>query len=113
MFDTQDFEAALNHFNTALEIYRAPSVASSRDVRVDVSDCYYWIGETHAAAAASPRTQASERRRHWLDARSAFQTALEINSGLVNEGIKFSPNRIPDQIKAQIAKCDAEISKKQ
>src|SRR6185295_15276885 len=67
------YEDALRYIKKALEIREAsPSENVQRD-RLNISEDYCSIGQTHTAAAESQKVQASERRRHWQDARSAFQ----------------------------------------
>ena len=107
---SEDFEEAVRYLKKALEIREAPS-----DTQVDknsISEDYCSIGMTHAAAAASPKVRTTERRRHWQEARSAFQRALEMKNESVKQSAHPSPECTPDQLTQQIARCEAELGKK-
>ena len=112
MFEAEDFEGALKHLRRSLEIKEATISESSPAEKASIEDDYCSIGLTHAAAAASTRTGASERRRHWQDARSAFQRALDMNSDLEKHGVHVSAECTTDQLTQRIARCEAELRKR-
>jgi tetratricopeptide (TPR) repeat protein len=112
LLESEDFEDALRYLKKSLEIRTAPIPGSALEEKRGISEEYCSIGETHAAAAASPKSPASERRRHWQDARSAFQRALEMNTELLKQGIQPSPECTPDQLTQRIARCEAELTRK-
>jgi non-specific serine/threonine protein kinase/serine/threonine-protein kinase len=112
MFDSEDFEGALKHFRRSLEIKEAKISESSPADKASILDDYCYIGQTHAAAAASASMGAVERRRHWQDARSAFQRALDMNRDLVKQSVRISGQCGPDELTRQIARCEAELRKR-
>jgi tetratricopeptide (TPR) repeat protein len=112
MFDSEDFEGALNHFRRSLQIKEAKISESSPADKASILDDYCSIGQTHAAAAPSARMGAGDRRRHWQDARSAFQRALDMNSDLEKQGVHVGGQCGPDELTRQIARCEAELRKR-
>lgn len=109
---SEDYENALRYIKKGLEIRESsPSENVQRD-RLNILEDYCSFGQTHAAAAESPKVQTSERRHHWQDARSAFQRALGMNTELLKQGLHSSADCPSDQLIQRIAHCDAELAKK-
>jgi tetratricopeptide (TPR) repeat protein len=111
LFWSEDYEAALRYFKKALEIREAPSGDMQMD-KYGISVDYCSIGETHAAAAASPKVRATERRLHWQEARSAFQRSLVMNNDLIKQGLPSSSECTPEELTRRISRCDTELRKK-
>jgi eukaryotic-like serine/threonine-protein kinase len=112
LLESEDFEGAFQYLKKSLEIKEASISESSPADKASISEDYCSIGETHAAAAVSPKLPPSERRRHWQDARSAFQRALDMNRDLFKQGVHISADCTPDQLTRQIARCEAELRKR-
>lgn len=113
--EMQDFDGALQYFRRSLEILEKTSPAEdAADARVksDVAESLFSIGTALEEIASKATTPAGERRRHWQEARSAYQRALEISSGLASKGLKFNPDCQPDNLAKRIAKCETELQKK-
>lgn len=112
--ETEDYAGALDHYQKGLEIKEALAAANPADtsLKADVAECLLWIGGAHEGAASKPTAGASERRRHWQEARSAYQRALDISSGMVSKGLKVSAECQPDNLAKHIAKCEAESKTK-
>src|SRR6185295_15787366 len=108
---SEDYEAAVRYIKKALEIREARAGEMQVD-KYSISEDYCSIGQTHAAAAASAKVRATERRLHWQEARSAFQRALEMNDDSVKQGLSNSAECTPDQLTRQISRCEAELRKK-
>jgi eukaryotic-like serine/threonine-protein kinase len=111
-FEMEEFEGALQYFRRCLEIRQilaASSTAKASD-KLDLVDAFCEIAESHIGIASKAKSPV-DRRRHWQDARSANQDALEVSEALDKQGVKIGAEHQPARLKENIAKCEAELRK--
>jgi serine/threonine protein kinase len=73
---------------------------------------YATLGDTEQILASRPHMPASQQSRHWREARSWYQQALQRYQSLRSEAaLRGEQAGEPDRIARQIAKCDAALGK--
>jgi len=110
--ETEEFEDALQDFTRCLEVRQVLAASSSAKAsdKLNVVDAFCMTAESHSGIASKAQS-AVDRRRHWQNARSDYQRALDISDGLEKQGVKMGPQHQPSQLRENIAKCEAETRK--
>jgi non-specific serine/threonine protein kinase/serine/threonine-protein kinase len=86
-----------------------PTNGSQRGLRAQV---YEALAAVHVALAGSATATAHEQREQWRAARAMYVSSLEIWEDMQSRGLKTALDEgSPAQVKAEIARCDANLRK--
>ena len=111
--EMDDHDGAVSGYQQALEVFEGLLADDPTDgeAQRDVLQCYEMLGAESARCGARAEAPAEEQLEHWRQAREWYQRSLSIWVDMRERGMLTAPESgTPDEIMAEIAKCDAAIA---